>query len=277
MGAPLATVLLVGVIVPGVILLAYSFFHYSNYEIRPALQFGWYKDIFTQPIYRIVLWNTLALALPTTLLSVAGGYVLAYYIAFVAKRSRNFLLLLIVGSLLASYLARVYAWRTLMGEHGIVNTVLQYARLVDQPIGWLLFSRIAVILAEINLIMPLTALICYASLSSVPDDLREASRDLGAGRVQTLFRITLPISGKAIFGSAALSFYLSSGDYVTPALLGGPTTSITFGTLIAQQIVTVGNYPLGAAISVVMVLSFLVYTLLLAAVLRAIGFAPRVR
>ncbi len=98
----------------------------------------------------------------------------------------------VVVSMLASYLARVYAWRTLMGSEGIVNTLLQSLGLINAPIGWILFSRFPVILAEINLYMPVTALICFASLAGVPGDIREAARDLGAGPVQTLFRVTMP-------------------------------------------------------------------------------------
>src|SRR5207253_6115651 len=116
----------------------------------------------------------------------------------------------------ASYLARVYAWRTLMGENGIVNSTLHAAGLVHKPIPWLLFSRVAVILAEANLYLPIASLILFASLAGVAPELREVSRDLGAGPFQTLRRVSLPLTGRAVFGAAALSFFLSCGDYVTP-------------------------------------------------------------
>lgn len=275
LGSPLGAVLILGVIAPAAILLVYSFYGFALFEIHPGFQLDWYRAIFSQEIYRIVAVNTLVIAVPTTIASVAGGYAIAYYIVFVAGRERNALLLLVVVSMLASYLARVYAWRTLMGDQGIVNTMLQSIGLVHKPIGWLLFSRLPVILAEINLYMPVTALICFASLSGISAEVLEAARDLGAGRLQTLMRITLPLSGFALFGSAALAFFLSCGDYVTPAFLGGPTTSSTFGTMISTQITTDGNYPLSAALSFTMVAGFAVYALALFLALRATRLLPR--
>ena len=121
------------------------------------------------------------------LISVAGGYAIAYYLAFKAKRSRTPLFALVVVSMLASYLARIYAWRTLMGSDGIVNSTLQSLGLVHHPVSWLIFSRTPVILAEANLYLPIAALILYASLSGLPPELEEAARDLGAGQGASRF------------------------------------------------------------------------------------------
>ena len=275
LASPISLLLLVGVIGPSLILLVYSFYDFSLFELRPGFHLEWYHEIVTQALYRTVLGNTLAIAAPVTLASVIGGYAIAYYIVFVAGRRRNLLVALVVISMLASYLARVYAWRTLMGDHGIVNSLLESMGVIDRPIGWLLFSRVPVVLAEINLYMPITALICFASLSGIQDDVREASRDLGAGRLQTLWRVTLPLSGVAIFGSLALCFFLSSGDYITPAFLGGPQTSQTFGTVIAAQVTTDGNYPLAAALSFAMVGMFLIYSTLIAGLMRGLRLLPR--
>ncbi|HVZ15169.1 MAG TPA: ABC transporter permease [Bauldia sp.] len=275
LGAPLAVLLAAGVIVPAAIFLAYSFFGFSMYEIKPGFDVHWYRQILTGGVYGAVALNTLAIAVPTTLVSVIGGYAIAYYIVFAAGRSGRVIFMLVVVSLLASYLARVYAWRTLMGSEGIVNTLLQSVGLIDQPLEWLLFSRFPVILAEINLYMPVTALICYAGLVGVPPDVREVARDLGAGPVRTLFRITLPITGPALFAAAALAFFLSCGDYITPAFLGGPTTGQTFGTIIANRITTEGNYPLSAALSFSMIAVFAIYIAVLFLGLRASRLLPR--
>ncbi len=275
LGAPLAALLAAGVIAPAAILFVYSFFGFSLFEVQPGFHLDWYAGIVTEPIYRAVALNTLAIAVPTTIASVGGGYAIAYYIVFAARRDGKAVFVLVVVSLLASYLARVYAWRTLMGEQGIVNTTLQSLGLTDQPIGWLLFSRFPVILAEINLYMPVTALICFAGLAGISGEFREAARDLGAGRIQTLLRITLPMTGPALLASGALVFFLSCGDYITPAFLGGPGTSSTFGTMIATRITTDGNYPLGAALSFTMVAGFVIYTAVLFLAFRAFRLLPR--
>jgi spermidine/putrescine transport system permease protein len=273
--APLGLFLAAAVLVPAGILFVYSFYDFSLYQVHRAFKLDWYRESLGDPIYRQVFRNTLAIALPATALSVAGGFCIAYFIAYRARRARTLLFALVIVSMLASYLARVYAWRILMGEHGVINSGLQSVGVVDQPVGWLLFSRVAVIAAEVNLYMPITTLIAYASLSGVPPGVRDVSRDLGAGPFQTLRRVTLPITGRGLLGASALAFFLSCGDYITPAFLGGPATSQTFGTTIATAIQTDGNYPLGAALSFVMIALFLLYAAILVVVFRRAKLLPR--
>jgi spermidine/putrescine transport system permease protein len=273
--SPLSLLIFVGGFVPAGILFVYSFYDYSLFQISPAFHFAWYRTIFSDPLYRTVAWNTIAIAVPTVVLTVVGGYVIAYYLAFKAKRLRTPLFALVVISMLASYLARIYAWRTLMGSGGIINSTLEAIGVVHQPVPWLIFSRLPVILAEVNLYLPIAALILFASLSGVAFELEEAARDLGAGRMQALRRVIMPLSGGAILGASALCFFLSAGDYVTPALLGGVASSQTFGTTIASAITTEGNYPLGSALSFVMVMLFLIYAAVLAGGLRAGRLLPR--
>ena len=177
------------------------------------------------------------------MISVVGGYAIGYYLVFGATHGRRLPLTLVVVAMLASYLARIYAWRTLMGEQGIVNSASISIGVTGKPVSWLLFSRVPVVAAEVNLFMPIAALISFASLSGVPPEVREVARDLGAGPVQTLRRIMDPLSGRGLYGAAALTFFLSCGDYITPAFLG-VTSRQTIGTTISTQLVTTGNYPL---------------------------------
>lgn len=272
--SPLSLLLIAGGLVPVSILFVYSFYDYSLFQISPAFHLTWYREVFSNPVYRTVTWNTFAIALPTVIASVTGGYTIAYYLAFKARRSRTPLFALVVISMLASYLARIYAWRTLMGGSGIVNSTLLATGAIKHPIGWLIFSRVPVILAEVNLYLPIATLILFASVSGISSDLEEAARDLGAGRAQALRRVIIPPSGSTVLGAAALCFFLSAGDYVTPAFLGGVSSSQTLGTTIATAITTEGNYPLGAALSFGMVLVFAIYTLVLGAGLRAARLLP---
>jgi spermidine/putrescine transport system permease protein len=273
--SPLSLLLIVGGLVPAGILFVYSFYDYSLFRISPAFHLTWYREILSNPVYRTVTWNTLAIALPTVLITVSGGYTIAYFLAFKARRSRTPVFALVVISMLASYLARIYAWRTLMGGNGIINSTLIAAGVIHKPIGWLIFSRVPVILAEINLYLPVATLILFASLSGIPPELEEAARDLGAGRVQALRRVIIPPSGTALLGASALCFFLSAGDYVTPAFLGGVASSQTLGTTISTAITTEGNYPLGSALSFGMVLVFVIYTVVLVVGLRTAHLLPR--
>jgi spermidine/putrescine transport system permease protein len=115
----------------------------------------------------------------------------------------------------------------------------------------------------------------FSSLSSIPPSLEAASRDLGASRWMTLRRVMLPLSGLALFGATLFVFFLSAGDYITPVFLGGIGSSGTFGTLIADQLSTALNYPLGAAIAFVMLAIFLVVVMALRLGMRAAGLLPR--
>jgi spermidine/putrescine transport system permease protein len=271
---PLGALLLLGVIVPVSMLFAFSFFHLHLLEPVPGITADNYRQVVTTSIYRSYAINTVLIAMPTAMLSVVGGYTLAYFLAFRARRSRTILLVAVVVALMGSYLALVYSWRTLSGQSGIVNSLLQALHVTHRPLSILLFSRIAVITAEVNFFLPFTTLVLYSSLSAIPRELEAAARDLGASRRMTLRRITLPLSGSALFGATLFVFFLSAGDYITPVFLGGVGSNGTFGTLIADQLSTTLNYPLGAAIAFVMLALFLVLVVLFRLGMRAANLLP---
>ena len=184
LSAPLLVLLGVAVAAPMATFFVYSFFTFEMRKAHPGFDLGSYGTALGDATYRVFAWNTLALAIPTTIASVVAGFALAYYIAFAAGKFRNTLLALVVFSMLGSYLVRIYAWRTLMGENGVINSTLETLRMIDEPLHFLLFSRFAVIVGLTNLFVPFTTLLIYASLSGIPDGLLSASRDLGAGRAR---------------------------------------------------------------------------------------------
>jgi spermidine/putrescine transport system permease protein len=271
---PLGALLLLGVIVPVSMLFAFSFFHLHLLEPVPGMTADNYRRVVTTSIYRSYAINTFLIAGPTAVLSIVGGYTLAYFLAFRARRSRTILLTAVVIALMGSYLALIYSWRTLSGQSGIFNSLLQALHVTHGPLSILLFSRVAVITAEVNFFLPFTTLVLYSSLSAIPQELEAAARDLGASRSMTLRRITLPLSGAALFGATLFVFFLSAGDYITPVFLGGVGSNGTFGTLIADQLSTTLNYPLGAAIAFVMLALFLALVVLFRLGMRAAGLLP---
>lgn len=271
---PLGALLLFGVVIPVALLFAFSFFHLHLLDVVPGATIDNYRAVLTSSLYRTYAINTLLIAAPTALLAVLGGYVLAYFLAFRSRHARV-LLAAVVIALMGSYLALIYSWRTLSGESGIFNSLLQGLHVTHAPLGILLFSRAAVIAAEINFFLPFTTLVLYSSLTSISPGLEAAARDLGASRSTTLRRVMLPLSGTALFGAMLFVFFLSAGDYITPVFLGGIGSSATFGTLIADQLSTTLNYPLGAAIAFVMLALFLALVVMLRLGMRAVGFLPR--
>ena len=272
---PLGALLLLAVTVPVAMLFAFSFFHIDALlRLAPGFTTDNYHRVLATKLYRTYALNTVLIAGPTAVLSIAGGYVLAYYLAFRAGRARGLLLVAIVIALMGSYLALIYSWRTLSGEHGIINSLLQTAHLTDHPLSVILFSRTAVVIAEVNFFLPFATLVLFSSLTAIPPGLEAAARDLGASRTMTLRRIVLPLSGTALFGATLFVFFLSAGDYITPVFLGGIGSSGTFGTLIADQLSTTLNYPLGASIAFVMLALFAVVVVALRLAMRAAGLLP---
>jgi len=272
--APLLIALIGFVVVPSVILAGYSIFDWVFASPVGSATLVNYQEIVDSPISLKVAWTTVVIALPVALLSVAGGYALAYYIVFGTGHGRRLLLLLVITALMASYLVRIYSWRVLLGSTGVVNGALMSLGVIDRPMEFLIFSRTAVTIAEVSLFMPLAALIFFAALSGIPAELREASRDLGASRLRTLLRVTLPLSGPAVLATTALTFFLAAGDYITPVYVGGPE-SVTIGRLIADDFGASANYGRGAAYSVLVLVVFAALYLGLRAAMRRTGLLPR--
>ena len=166
--SPLGALLLFGVTVPVSMLFAFSFFHLHLLEVVPGATLDNYRQAVTTEIYRSYAINTFLIAAPTAAVSVAAGYALAYFLAFRARRSRGIVLVAVVTALMGSYLALIYSWRTLSGESGIFNSLLEALHVTHGPLSVLLFSRVAVITAEVNFFLPFTTLVLYSSLTAIP-------------------------------------------------------------------------------------------------------------
>jgi spermidine/putrescine transport system permease protein len=271
--SPLAILLIATLVIPAVILFSYSLYVWIALQPQGSVGLTNFISALTGRLYFQVALTTLMVAGPATIMSVVGGYVLAYYAVFVQRRGRSLMFALIVSAVMASYLARIFAWRTLLGETGLINSLLMDSGLIREPLQFLLFSRPSAIFAMTALFMPLAGLTFYAALSGISADYREAARDLGAGGFQALRRITLPLSGPAVLTTSALIFFLACGDYVTPVLVGGIDT-LTVGRLVSDNFGTIGDYGMGSALSFLMLAGFVLAYLLLKATMRLAGMLP---
>jgi spermidine/putrescine transport system permease protein len=209
-----------------------------------------YRTLVHVSVYAEVLLRSMKIAAGVTLLSLLLGYPVAYYVSFYAKR-KDLLYQLVIIPLWVSYLVRAYAWKTILGSDGVMNTLLQYLHITHAPVGFLLYSPFAVVLTLTHIYTPFTFLPIYAALEHVPRNLVEASQDLGASRVKTFWRVIVPLSIPGVLAGATFAFVLSLGDFLAPLLLGGPS-----GIMISNVVVTLFgaayDWPLGAAISACM-------------------------
>lgn len=240
--------LIVFFFLPLVVLLLYSFWRMDAGVLRQQFTLANYLDVFREPVYVPLLIKSVVIGIGAMLATLAIGYPLAYFIRFHGGRHRNALLMLVILTMLSSYLVRVYAWKAILGNNGILNSFLMHVGLIEEPLTFLLYSNSAVLFAFIQIFTPFIVLPVYSAMANIDDSLIEASRDLGASPLTTFLRVTLPLSKPGVIGGGLLAFILIAGDFVTPTLVGG-VDGIMIGKTIQSQFGFAYNWPLGSAVA----------------------------
>ena len=236
-------------LVPYALMFAYSFWSVSPAQtIVHSWSFANYRALLSHDVYRQTLLRSAWIAARVMIFSLLLGYPVAYLLSFHAGARKNLLYQLVIIPLWVSYLVRAYAWKTILGTDGVLNTSLQYLHLTHQPLQFLLYSPFAVVLTLTHIYTPFTFLPVYAAMEHIPRNLVEASHDLGASRLQTFWRVILPLSIPGVLAGATFAFVLSFGDFFAPLLLGGPS-GIMISNVVVSLFGAAYNWPLGAAIS----------------------------
>lgn len=270
LASPLTILVAALLLLPIGTFLIYSFLTPGPFRVGLPLTLDNYRSAFTDATYWRLMLNSLRVGTTTAAMSVVLGYLLAYYVCFMAGRLKTAALALIIVSILGGYLVRIYAWRIILGTEGVLSSALQTLGLLQRPMSLLLFSPWAVVVALVNIYIPFTALTVFSALENVGRDLLEAARDLGARPLTAFWKVVLPLTGRAVFTGFLFVFLLTAADYVTPQLIGG-TSGAMIGVVVYDQFVKLGNWGLGAALSfyIVIVFGFVLATVWL--VLRALG------
>jgi len=240
-------------LLPYTLMFAHSFWLVRDGLIVHEWNLQNYAKLFQNPVYVEVLFRTMRIAASVTLLSLALGYPLAYYMSFHAGPRKELLYQLVIVPLWVSYLVRGYAWKTILGSDGVLNGFLQYLHITHEPVSFFLYSPFAVVLTLTHIYTPFVFLPLYASLEHIPRNLIEASHDLGASPRATFFRVILPLSLPGLLAGATFAFVLTLGDFLGPLLVGGPS-SIMIANIVQSLFGTAYDWPLGAAISVCILL-----------------------
>jgi spermidine/putrescine transport system permease protein len=274
LASPLAAFMILFFIVPSIMLFAYSFWIAESYHFEPALSLRNYQKAFLTPIFYSVTWTGIKIGAITALLSLLGSFPIAYYIVF--KTRSNAILYIVVLTWFSSYLVRIYAWRTILGSNGLINSGLKSLGLIDQPLEFILFSPLAVVITLVHIFLPFALLLLVSALRDVKPEYLEAARDLGASFGKTLWRVVLPLTSTGVIGTFMFTFVLAAGDYVTPQLVGG-RTGVTTGVLIADQFKKTGNWPLGSAMAFILLAVFLFAYFLVLQGFKLMRWTPRSR
>jgi spermidine/putrescine transport system permease protein len=249
---PPVTWVVVFLFVPYFLMFCYSFWSVSSSQ---TIVHSWtldnYRQLVNVDVYRQTLLRSMWIAARVMAFSLLLGYPLAYFLSFHAGRRKDLFYQLVIIPLWVSYLVRAYAWKTILGSDGVLNTLLQYVHLTSHPLEFLLYSPFAVVLTLTHIYTPFTILPIYASLEHIPRNLVEASHDLGASPLETFWRVILPLSIPGVIAGATFAFVLSLGDFLAPLLLGGPS-GIMISNIVVSLFGAAYNWPLGAAISLCM-------------------------
>jgi len=249
------------IVAPLAIFLVYSFFSVDHGEIRREFSLGNYVRFFTDPVFLPVFWNTLLLCVSVAVICVVLAYPAACFLASLKGRWRYALLMLLMVPLLMSYVIKIYAIRSILGLNGFLNQALVWAGILREPSPLFVFNMNAILLTLTLLLIPFAILPIFLSLERIPENLVSASLDLGASRLQTFLRITLPLSLPGVASAASFVFVLAIGDFLTPQMVGG-VNGFTFGRVLYSQLGTAYNWPFGAALSVILALVVVVAILL---------------
>lgn len=257
---PAFALMAAGIMVPFVILVAMSFWTQSGFDIDTGFHLDNFAKAAQQPVYRTLILRSMAISGFATLATVLLCYPVAYYVAFGVSRHKVLWLILLTLPFWTSYLLRVFAWKTVLGFNGVINSVLMYLGLIDAPLEFLLYSQTAVVITLTHAWAPFAILPIYVSLEKIDRSLLEAATDLGDGPWARFLRITLPLSMPGVIAAMLLIFIPTVGDYITPALLGGPD-GVMIGNMIQMQFGRVNNWPMGAALALVMMVCVAVASL----------------
>ncbi len=211
---------------------------------------NWQRAL-TDPFYRYILLNTLKIAAITTVLCAVLGYPAAYFVAR-SKGNKLLLLLLLMLPFWISYIIRTMSWINILGASGALNTALMTLGITSEPIR-MLYNEASVILGLVHFLLPFMVLNVFVSLDGIDTSLEDAATSLGATRWQAFTQVTLPLSLPGLAAGGLLCFVLAAGSYVTPVVLGGPRDAM-FANLVYEAIITQLNWPMGSALSLLLLI-----------------------
>ena len=250
--APAYLWLLVAVFLPLSAMFYFSFLSEAPFGRRePALTLAHYAAFLDKEFYRTLTWRSLALGLQVTVLCILIGFPAALALAkSVRGRWREALFLLVVLPFWSNALVRVFSWTMVLRGDGLLDRTVQWFY-PGAPQLDLMFSHPAIVIGLVHSYLPYMILTCYLSLQAIDDAMIEAARSLGASMWTVLRRIILPLCLPGLAAGSVLIFVPVIGSFMEPRILGGPS-GIMLGTVIEDQFTTVFNWPLGAALSFIL-------------------------
>ena len=226
-----------------------------------------YRAFIVNVDFHRLLLRSFGIASVVSVLSVVLAYPVAYVLPFQAGQHRVALLTALIIPAWTSYLLRVLAWKIMLGPSGMINELLIGLGVTHQALPVLLYNRWAVVITLVYSWIPFVALPIFAALERIDRSLLESAADLGAARWQSFLRVTLPLSLPGVAAAFLFVFIPTVGEYVTPALVGGPT-GIMYGNIIQDQFLSSLDWPMGSLMSLAMLMVVLLPLLVVSRFVR---------
>lgn len=252
--SPTLLIVLLGLLFPLIILFTLSFWKQEYVDLIQTFTLKNYGDFFEKKIYYLILYRSIRISAFVMFATVLLAYPLAYFIAFHVQKNKMIWIILVTIPFWTSYLLRVFSWKVILGYNGVINSSLMSLGIISEPLEFLLYNPFAVVITLAHAWAAVAILPIYVSLEKIDRSLIEASRDLGESALATFIRVTLPLSLPGVIAASLLVFIPTVGDYVTPALVGG-TRGIMIGNIIQSMFGKALNWPLGAALSIISMLT----------------------
>ena len=240
-------------VIPACFVVVYSFWlRTAAGGVEMTFSLHNWQLVLSDPFYRDILINTFKIAAVSTIVCALAGYVPAYFVAYTRVRYKAFLLLLLMLPFWISYIIRTMSWISVLGTSGLVNTLLMWVGAIDTPLR-MLYNEETVILGLVHFLLPFMILNIYVSLDGIDRSLTDAAKSLGCTNWQAFREVTLPLSLPGLAAGSLLCFVLGAGTYITPMILGGPGNAM-FANLVFEAVITQLNWPLGSALSLVLLI-----------------------
>ncbi len=231
-------------------------FSYADEQLQILLNLGNYLYLMEDSLYLDAYLGALEIAFFATLFCLLLGYPMAYAMARMNSKWQNILLLMVLLPSWTSFLIRVYAWMGILSNNGLLNNLLLWIGIVDEPLQ-ILNTNVAVYIGIVYAYLPFMVLPLYANLVKLDNSLLEASADLGGKPITTFLTVTLPLSKAGIIAGSMLVFIPATGEYVIPELLGGSDT-LMIGKILWQEFFNNRDWPIASALAMVMLVILVV-------------------
>ncbi len=250
---PYGLLLLFFFVIPiGMIILLSLQSHVIGKPLDPSLRLDNYVRLFTDEFYLGTVMNTLKLGMAVTFITIVLGFPVAYSLARSRSRHAWILRLILMAPLLISVIIRTYGWLVLLSNTGLVNQLIMFLGISNEPVKFL-FDVKAIVIGLTEVTLPLMILTLIGVIENIREDLEEAALGLGANHFRMFFEVILPLSLPGVLAGSMLVFAAVVASFVTPMLLGGPALML-LSTMIYQQMMVALDWSFGATLSTVMLL-----------------------